>query len=371
MTDVLEFDKASRVRSEASLWIVRLQEGIDKEQQCELENWLALDSMHQSEFLELAAVWDELEQLTELAPLFEGVPTRQMPSTEGEKLLGLWGWKGMPAAMVLLSALLIVVVLLGRETNLSGVDKQGSEVVGNNAVNGAVKQLKEISTVVRYATALGEQRELLLSDGSRATLNTDTLLEVSFTKEQRTISLLKGEVHFEVFKDTNRPLVVLVSGKSVKAVGTAFSVRKNTNSEFEVAVDEGRVAVYQLTADAVQLGQQVVASLAASLSAGEVLTIEDNAQRVTRYERDEMVDRLAWREGMIVINDETLEYVIQEFGRHNEQKLLLADRQMGNIRVAGYFRLGDVGALLLALENNFGIRSEYYRNNETYVLSPK
>ena len=372
MSDVLEFDKKSRVRGEASIWIVRLQEGIGVAQKRELEDWLAVDSMHQSEFLELAAVWDELEQMTELAPLFEGVPTIRENREKRERLgLRKGFWWGAPIATVVLSAFFVGVFLLNEKTNLSDRPILSAEVPANRVMNEAIKQDQVTLSMTRYATSLGEQREVILSDGSHATLNTDTLIEVSFSKQQRTVSLLKGEVHFDVFKDPSRPLVVLVSDKSVQAVGTAFSVRKNTRSEVEVAVDEGSVAVYQLNSEAVQLGQQVMASLAASLNAGEVLTIADDEQRVDQYDLDEMVDRLAWREGMIVINDETLSYVIQEFGRYNKQNLLLANREMGDIRVAGYFRLGDVSALLLALENNFGIRSEFYQDNGTYVLSPK
>jgi transmembrane sensor len=100
-----------------------------------------------------------------------------------------------------------------------------------------------------------------------------------------------------------------------------------------------------------------------------VLTIDDEQSHLSEYNVDQMEDRLAWREGMIVINDETLDYVINEFGRYSEQKVLLADRKRGETRVAGYFRLGDVDALLIALEKNFKIRSEYYQTTNTYVLS--
>lgn len=227
-----------------------------------------------------------------------------------------------------------------------------------------------ISASVRhYKTPMGKQLEVQLSDGSTATLNTDTRLEVAYTERQRTIRLLRGEAHFRVFKDASRPLIVMASGKSVEAIGTAFSVRKNTSAEIEVAVDEGEVAVYQQVDSAMRVERAAEAMLAASLQAGEVLTIAGDEQKLSQYGADEMADRLAWREGMIVINDQTLDYVIQEFKRYSEEKVLLADRSMGEIRVAGYFRLGDVDALLVALENNFNIRSEYYQDNQTYVLS--
>jgi transmembrane sensor len=217
-----------------------------------------------------------------------------------------------------------------------------------------------------FRTKIGQQREVKLDDGSVATLNTDTQIAVNFNKQQRIIHLLHGEAHFKVFKDAARPLKVLVSGKSVQAVGTAFSVRKNKGTEIEVAVDHGLVTVYQLSAYSQQKSSP---ALKASLDAGDVLIIADEEPSLIEYDLEQMEDRLAWREGMIVINDETLDYVINEFGRYSEQKVLLADRKMGEIRVAGYFRLGDIDALLVALEKNFKIRSEYYQKNKTFVLS--
>ena len=53
-----------------------------------------------------------------------------------------------------------------------------------------------------------------------------------------------------------------------------------------------------------------------------------------------MEDRLAWRKGMIVINDESLDFVISEFQNHSQKKILLADKKMAEIRVAGLLPIG-------------------------------
>jgi ferric-dicitrate binding protein FerR (iron transport regulator) len=41
----------------------------------------------------------------------------------------------------------------------------------------------------------------------------------------------------------------------------------------------------------------------------------------------------------------------------------LSDESLGNIRVGGYFRAGDTDALLLALEQSFGIESRVAAEN--------
>ncbi|MFP3663292.1 FecR domain-containing protein, partial [Burkholderia sp. SIMBA_043] len=46
----------------------------------------------------------------------------------------------------------------------------------------------------RYQTAVGEQREVTLSDGSALALNTGTNLYVQFTRHERRILLREGEI---------------------------------------------------------------------------------------------------------------------------------------------------------------------------------
>ncbi len=369
MSEILEFDKRARVRGEASVWLTRLQEGLTLSQQQELSDWLADADEHSASLLELASIWDELEVLTELAPLFEGVnlPLAGRP-IRAKAVASSLSWR--PLA---LAACLLVVVAMGSYFLINVPVSSDNLLASLKSDIGAIDKLPYASgALVKkpgatvFTTDIGQRLEVKLDDGSVATLNTDTQIAVSFSKQQRIIHLLHGEAHFKVFKDSTRPLNVLVSGKSVQAVGTAFSVRKKKGTEIEVAVDHGLVTVYQLSSISQKTSSP---ALKASLDAGDVLVIADEEPSLIEYDLEQMEDRLAWREGMIVINDETLDYVINEFGRYSEQKVLLADRKMGEIRVAGYFRLGDVDALLVALEKNFKIRSEYYQKNNTFVLS--
>jgi len=373
MNDVIELNKKARVREQASVWLVCLQEGLNEGQKNDLESWLNLDPMHQEQFLELAVIWDELEVLTELAPLFEGV----LPSGSGAAEIASnsdqtgvsWLSASIAACFLVASCCVGLFLISEMMTDEDSLVENSFDSLSPQASRESTVSEVERASLRHYRTPIGKQLKVPLSDGTIAILNTDTHIEVAFTEQQRTIGLLKGEAHFSVATDLARPLVVLVSGKSVEAVGTAFSVRKNASTEIEVAVDEGRVSIYQHAPNSTPEGLRDDVGLTTSLDAGEVLTIAGDEQQLAQYDLDEMADRLAWREGMIVINDETLDYVIQEFRRYSEQRVLLADRTMGEIRVAGYFRLGDVDALLVALEKNFNIRSEYYQDNQTYVLS--
>ena len=99
-----------------------------------------------------------------------------------------------------------------------------------------------------YDTGIGEQRVVVLVDGTRMTLNTATSVSVSLTKTRRSVSVLHGEALFEVAKDPDRPFLVQVADASVVATGTSFLVRStsdgNINADaFGVTLIEGQVIV--------------------------------------------------------------------------------------------------------------------------------
>src|SRR3546814_18660754 len=56
------------------------------------------------------------------------------------------------------------------------------------------------SPAVAYATDLGEQRTERLPDGTRIILNTQTAVEVRYSRQRREIALQHGEAMFEVVR---------------------------------------------------------------------------------------------------------------------------------------------------------------------------
>ena len=97
-----------------------------------------------------------------------------------------------------------------------------------------------------FQTASGEQRRVQLADGSCVFLNTDTKLRVKFTAPQRLVFLDRGQAFFEVAKDKTRPFRVLAGHNEVRAIGTAFEVRR-IGEGIQVTLEEGQVAIYRGT----------------------------------------------------------------------------------------------------------------------------
>src|ERR1700723_3878162 len=99
-----------------------------------------------------------------------------------------------------------------------------------------------LETPQKFATALGEQRSVLLADGSRVTLNTASTIEVDLRRGRREVRLVRGEALFEVAHDPARPFVVRAGNALLNDVGTQFNVDLRSDRT-TVTVVEGRVAV--------------------------------------------------------------------------------------------------------------------------------
>ena len=70
------------------------------------------------------------------------------------------------------------------------------------------------------------QQQVQLADGSQLWLNTNTVVNIDFTHQQRSVWFRSGEIYIETSKTNHTaPLVVHTSMGTVRALGTRFGVR--------------------------------------------------------------------------------------------------------------------------------------------------
>ncbi len=96
-----------------------------------------------------------------------------------------------------------------------------------------------------HRPAVGHQLTATLDDGSTIQLNTDTRIELQYSSRERTVRLQRGEAHFAVAPDAERPFVVVAGSGVVRAVGTEFNVYLSDGNQTEVTVTEGIVEIAQ------------------------------------------------------------------------------------------------------------------------------
>ena len=204
--------------------------------------------------------------------------------------------------------------------------------------------------VQRYATAATRQQEIALVDGSVVNLNVSTQVQVDLTPAARRVTLTAGEAHFAVAHDTARPFIVSAGGVSVRAVGTAFSVRLGDHG-VEVFVTEGKVEVTRDDA-----GSAPAPALPAShplLVAGERTVIaRDAAPAETPIERvaaDALQAAVRWHSQIMTITDLPLRDAVTLFNRRNATQLVLADATLGERKIGGTFAADQVEAFVRLL----------------------
>ena len=202
-----------------------------------------------------------------------------------------------------------------------------------------------------HRTGPGEQRELVLEDGSIAHLNTATALSIDFDMDRRLIRLYDGEAYFEVAADVARPFVVATAFGRVEALGTAFSVRR-TRQAVEVIVTESKVAV-------------------SARDDGKAIVAAGQGVRLTEVGLGAVTDSvassaLAWRRGRLVFNNRPLGEVLAELERYRRGRIVILDDAVASIPVTGSFAIVDTDITLDTIERILPVRVK--RVTELLVL---
>ena len=320
MSNVTAFPDLGAIRETAALWVARVDRGLNPAEAEELNAWLAHPA-HFRAFEEFGGVWDRTEVLSVLADVF---PRQGVAPAEPARATRRRGW--LAAAAVAASLLVAVLVVAPRFR--TGHAPSATLLASEGEV---------------FSTSTGQRSALLLADGSLLSLNTDSEVAVDMSTASRALTLRRGEAHFEVAHDTARPFIVTVAGHTVRAVGTAFNIRRRGQVEADVLVTSGTVSV---SGDA----------QAATLNAGQLLALRaDGSGRLSTLDAQAVESQLAWRRGVLIFDGQTLAEAIAEIDRYTPKQIRLADPALRSKRIVGYFPTDDMQQLLQSLQANFGL----------------
>lgn len=332
-----------KMRAQASAWLARLDAGPSELDKQVLGGWLNEDPEHLQVLLEMAEFWDEMSVIEELSTAF---PLKQYGSSARDGRL-----RRIPllatAATLLLGLLSLAIIMR----------------------DGFVEEEARAVTLARaipqtYETIVGERATYTLGDGSQIILNTNTLVEVGYGSDARNVHLLRGEAHFIVAKDASRPFRVHAGKGVIEALGTAFAVQRTGQNSLEVTVTEGRVNLSQTSAPVVATREAAIPEASAptiesplELFAGEYAMVNEESGEIEKevIPPVEIEARLAWRNGMLLFQNDPLDQVLQEVSRYTATRIE-ADASIRDIPVYGYISTGDVEQLMTLLQDSFNIQ---------------
>jgi len=195
-----------------------------------------------------------------------------------------------------------------------------------------------------HRTAIGETRQIILGDGSQLYLNTDTAVDIHFTRQQRKLVLHTGEIFLSsAHEQPRRPLFVETRFGRVTALGTQFVVRQMNNS-IHVYVQEGVVEV-----------QPRNGGISPQINAGQQL--EFSADTVGQVKQ--LADRASWRAGFLVAEHMRLADFVTEIARYR-RGIVLCDARIADLQISGVFSLKDTDRALANAAASLPIRVQYH-----------
>ena len=207
-------------------------------------------------------------------------------------------------------------------------------------------------------TAIGEQRSVLLEDGSRVTLNTASRIEVDLRKDRRFVRLIAGEVLFEVAHDATRPFEMHVGDAVLRDVGTQFNVDMRPSGT-TVTVLEGQVAVdsktsrVDLDAKLRSNGNRATQGVVL-LAARDRIVISRSGMGLPQHEIDPAA-AIAWTRRQLMFEHRPLSEVAEEFNRYNVDQIEIDSVELQRQEVTGVFEANEPASLILFLSKIPGV----------------
>ncbi len=387
--NIIPFPDSQKIEAEACAWVLKF-EGTASPKVEDIEAfraWMNQSAEHKRVLLHFAALWDDMGILSELMLAVPDGPKKSWLANfrafgltsirkKIKKLMS--NFTPVVAGLVVLTGVIALSVML---------------FVQQNSLQSSIGE------PLSLATDVGQTLERRLPDGSTVWLNTNSLVQISLKPHIRSVTVLKGEAHFQVAKDRARPFEVLSGDRLVRAVGTAFSVRRFEH-DVKVVVTEGKVelaavkkvepvltksANSTLNVDKSGVSEKPVLNTLGSLdrsppvieekvlgflSAGEsTLLAEQDRQaqiKVEHHPENELNRNLAWRKGLLIFAGETLQTVVDEVGRYTTMKIDISDDVIADIRIGGQFHVGETDILFDVLERGFGLKVS--RIDDTHAI---
>ncbi|SKB80346.1 FecR family protein [Salegentibacter holothuriorum] len=211
---------------------------------------------------------------------------------------------------------------------------KNDSVVSGKYYQGSKNQLKiaKVSEAVGINTIIvptGKQFNIELSDGTKVTLNAKSKLEfpTSFSEsDHRKINLIYGEAYFEVTpasENNDKKFIVENSNQNIEVIGTSFNIENYNEGEIVTTLVEGKInLLYGKDKTVMTPGQQS--------------TVKN--QNLEAIKKVEVYDYVAWKDGMFLFKDKSLEDIFNVLSRWYDIEVEFEQKTLQEIKFNGRFK---------------------------------
>ncbi len=293
---------------QAANWVIRLNEGnLSERGQQQFERWKAADPRHGAAFERLHGFVGRLQALRpQQAPVQAALEAARVRRRN-------------PAGRVLLGLLVALPVAL------------------------ALRAYPPSYLLADQRTAPAQWQQINLEDGSQLTLSGNSAVDLSFNGQQRQVRLLRGEILVQVAHDAARPFTVVTDDGQMRALGTRFTVKRETQGTLLSMLDSKVAARAASHHDDVQV------------SAGEQARITPDAvKRVGKIDTRATDD--AWQHHQLVVQDRPLPEVLDELARQYGGHVQFNRAQLADLRVSAVLPLDNPRRALQLIADGLPVR---------------
>ncbi|MBA6116716.1 FecR family protein [Pseudomonas putida] len=287
----------------AAQWCMRLHaDDCTVDEREAFARWLAADPRHADEYQAMLDIWQTADLLPRSATVIDfNPPARQVVKPRS--------WRPLASAAAIALLALPLAGWVGWE--------QGW-----------------LPNHYQHFTATDQTQTVELSDGSTVELNLNTELTYLNYKDQRQVTLKRGEAFFKVQHDSLHPFIVRAGHGQTRVTGTQFNVWKYQD-QVKVTLVEGSVLV---SSDDRSGGYRLGPGMQATYHTGDF--------EPQLAQSDDYGNSLAWRSGKLVLDNLSLDQALPVINRYLDAPLLLADASTGRIRISGIYNTREVGRLV-------------------------
>ncbi len=325
------------IEARAAAWLAEMDDGLTPEQEETFTAWKAEDPRHVEAVNRLESAWHALERLREFRPEARLHPDPDLLAPAEDSKVVPFPWKPVLAAAAA-AALAVTTFFTWDQITSTSVEPPVAPVR---------------LALTHYETTVGGYQRATLPDGSVVELNADSEIELIFSTGERRVKLRRGEVHFSVAKNKERPFVVEANGLDVRAVGTAFNVKLDQRA-VEVLVTEGTVRLQETIEenDQVDSWPAMVAGNWTSVAIQAELSLPE----IKRLSAENMRELLSWQGNRLVFVETPLAEAVAQFNLRNQVQIRIDNPELAAVLIEGSIQADNIEAFILLISRDGDIQ---------------
>ena len=338
-----------------TLIIRYLEQSISEEDIRELDRWLAESATHMSYFFQLKGIYDRIcknkhfceeEQEESWKRMLDKLETN--PSAITSNVI-----KKKKIFIPLLKYVAVIMATTMIAWGFSKISKSQLQQTENSPIAWNEIQIQKG----------GRPSTVLLSDGSKVSLNTATMFKypTDFSSTQREI-YLDGEAYFEIKENKHKPFIVKLKNQHITVLGTNFNIESHSEKNYSIiTLLSGSISLETFNDKQESINSQIMKP--------NQRAYYDKQTGIVSLENIDASLANVWMNGEYKFKDEPLFLILNRLENYYDITFHLESDSLKNIKYTGTFNVNQSIQEVLKIinyEKQF-IFSELNKENEIYI----